>query len=130
MIHPAFVLRSSLMLFALLLSLVFLPGKAHSVLGNVSGVVKGPGGQPLSGAKVIFETEDEKGEKKVVAEGETDRKGVFVIPLQHKNLKSGNYTVTLEKSGFRTVTKTVKLEDGPNELGRIALELIGRYAVL
>ena len=70
---------------------------------------------------------NEKGEKKVVAEGETDRKGGFVIPLQHKNLKSGNYTVTLEKSGFRTVTKTVKLKDGPNELGRIALELIGRF---
>ena len=118
MIRLSFISRSSLAFLALLLGLIlFLPAKAHSVVANMSGTVKDSEGNLLP--KATLTIANEEGE---TATGKTDEAGAFFIPLEDRNWKSGQYTVTV-KYDDRTVSKPVTLGDGPNQVEDIIVLL-------
>ena len=124
MVRLDLISRSTLTFLALLIGVIlFLPGKAHSVVTDIGGVVTGPGGKPLGGATLII-TNEETGDK---VEDKTDRDGGFLIPLIDKNWKRGWVTVTVKDNGRTVGTQRVNLADGSNRGLNISTAMAGYY---
>ena len=97
---------------------LLLPGLAHAQQATVAGRVTDPSGAALPGATMTL-TNDETGIKTLVT---SNAQGLYAIPL----VPPGNYTLTVELSGFRPATRT-GITLGVQQVARLdfALELGG-----
>lgn len=107
---------------ALLLSLALLAGSAGLLFGQradrglIGGVVTDPTGKSIAGATVRIRDEGTG----VVNDLTTNEAGVYGSP----SLVLGNYTVTVEMSGFKTAVRTgIQLVGGQSIRQDIVLEL-------
>src|ERR1035438_5515517 len=84
-----------LLLAALLPSYLMLQlAHAQSTFGDLRGITRDPGGQPVPSAAVTVHSLDENTDRKLI--GEND--GSFLM----KNLKPGHYQLTAAKAGFQS----------------------------
>src|SRR5260370_6619550 len=90
--------------------------RAQSIItGAVSGTVTDPAGAILPNATVTLTntaTAD-------IQNGKTNTSGVYLFPL----LKPGEYTVTVQESGFRVAVAKVSVTLGPTPTAQFKLEL-------
>src|SRR6266446_1462810 len=110
--------RSATKLFAWMALLLCVAGGARAqsiITGAVRGTITDPSGAVLSNATVTL---------KNVATGDTQQattnsSGIYLFPL----LRPGNYTVTVEETGFRTTVINVTVTLGQTATADLKLEL-------
>jgi Carboxypeptidase regulatory-like domain/TonB-dependent Receptor Plug Domain len=112
---------SLLVVSALVLAGILATGAAAQtqITGAVSGTVVDPGGALVPNAAVKL-VSTATGETLTAA---TDNSGFYAVSL----VKPGNYTMSVEKDGFRKVEKTIAIIVGQNLTANFALE-VGRLS--
>ncbi len=83
---------------ALVLTIIPRPAAAQMTTGTILGTVSDPSGAAIPGARVIITNS----QTKISTSFETDAAGNYVVPY----LIPGVYEVSVEKQGFRRVTRT------------------------
>src|SRR6266436_264126 len=110
--------RSATKLFAWMALLLCVAGGARAqsiITGAVRGTITDPSGAVLSNATVTLKnvaTDDTQ-------QATTNSNGIYLFPL----LRPGNYTVTVEETGFRTTVINVTVTLGQTARADLKLEL-------
>ena len=103
----------------LLLSFQSFAQSNYSVLG---GAVLDPQGRPLAGAAVQITSVSTRTERRV----NTNEQGMFQVPA----LLPGEYELTVQASGFATLTRTLQLEVGQQVSLDLTLSVAGAKDVV
>ena len=84
---------------------------------TLRGTVTDPDGSTVPGARVLLYRLDTNGR----SAAETDREGTYIF----ERLQPGRFVLELEKSGFRSTNRSIRLLPGSNATMDIALEVEG-----
>ena len=90
---------------------------AQTSTGSISGTVTDESGSPISGVTVSVKSK----KPKFKDSGTTGSSGQF----EFSDLSAGKYILTIQKSGYSSAKKSIKLKAGKNKVVNVQLKTTG-----
>jgi len=108
-------MRARPLLGAATISMMLIAAAVFGQTEGVRGKAVDQDGTPVEGVDVLIEFLDGASRSQNTSSNE---KGDFI----QIGLRSGNYRITLRKSGYETAVRNVRISIGPEDIGRVVLE--------